>query len=101
MIDDNRALFRRFGRERAAQSPPRLVQLGLAGANCAVQARCYFVMLEALDVVEEKDHSITGRQGFYGAPDGQTVDEADQVRIKRAEGPSQLSFRKLDHRAFQ
>jgi len=88
-------------RKVAAQYPPRLVQLGLGVAARTFQHRCNFAMIEAVNVVKEKDTAIAGRHGSNRAVDGQTVDDAGLSQITRSETAPCAFFRDVLHQVIE
>jgi len=88
-------------RKVAAQYPPRLVQLGLGVAARTFQHRCNFAMIEAVNVVKEKDTAIAGRHGSNRAVDGQTVDDAGLCQIAGAETATGTLFWNVFHQLIK
>src|SRR5579875_3385711 len=87
--------------ERVAQFEARLMQLGFAVPDRAVEHGSNFIMLKTLDVVQDETAAVAGRQGGDGPLQRQPVDGAGKGQVGSAEAAAGSFFRSRLHRLIE
>jgi hypothetical protein len=77
------------------------VKLRLGIAACAFEDACYFRMVEALNIVKEKDAAIPWRHCSQGPIDGEAVDDSSLRQIANSKTASRAFLWNVFHQQVE